>query len=62
MPRYRRLVQTAEDVATLQAELAHLRPDDWNTIALVLKIETGAPCSIFLDIIGAPPPASRLPS
>jgi pyruvate kinase len=33
-------VQSAEDVAELQAELARLRPDDWQEIALVLKIET----------------------
>ncbi|EGD58711.1 Pyruvate kinase [Novosphingobium nitrogenifigens DSM 19370] len=44
-------VQTAEDVATLQAELAHLRPDDWNTIALVLKIETARAVQHLPDII-----------
>lgn len=33
-------VQSAEDVRLLQAELARLRPDDWQALSLVLKIET----------------------
>lgn len=33
-------VQSAEDVALLQDELARLRPDDWQDMALILKIET----------------------
>jgi len=33
-------VQSAEDVAALQAALAALRPDDWRTLGVVLKIET----------------------
>ncbi|MBB5754386.1 pyruvate kinase [Prosthecomicrobium pneumaticum] len=33
-------VQSAEDVAALQAALADIRPKDWTRLALVLKIET----------------------
>ncbi|MBL9059655.1 MAG: pyruvate kinase, partial [Mangrovicoccus sp.] len=33
-------VQSAEDVAQLQDELARERPDDWRKLGLVLKIET----------------------
>ena len=33
-------VQCAEDVAALQAALAEARPDDWQRLGLVLKIET----------------------
>jgi pyruvate kinase len=33
-------VQSADDVAALQAALAAIRPDDWQTLSLVLKIET----------------------
>lgn len=33
-------VQTPEDVARLQAALAERRPDDWQTLGLVAKIET----------------------
>ena len=33
-------VQSADDVAALQAALAALRPEDWSTLCLVLKIET----------------------
>lgn len=33
-------VQTAEDVADLQAALAQERPDDWRELGLVLKVET----------------------
>jgi pyruvate kinase len=33
-------VQSAEDVALLQAELVHRRPKDWQRLSVVLKIET----------------------
>jgi pyruvate kinase len=33
-------VQSADDVAALQAALQRLRPNDWRRIALILKIET----------------------
>jgi pyruvate kinase len=33
-------VQSPEDVAVLQDELARLRPKDWQSLSLVLKIET----------------------
>jgi pyruvate kinase len=33
-------VQSAEDVALLQSALARLRPDDWQSLALILKVET----------------------
>jgi pyruvate kinase len=33
-------VQSVEDIELLQARLAEIRPDDWRTIPLVLKIET----------------------
>ena len=44
-------VQTAEDVAALQAVLAALRPDDWRTLGLVLKIETAQAVANLPDII-----------
>lgn len=33
-------VQTAEDVADLQAELDRIRPEDWQALGLILKVET----------------------
>jgi pyruvate kinase len=44
-------VQTAEDVAALQAALAALRPDDWRTLGLVLKIETAQAVANLPEII-----------
>ena len=44
-------MQNADDVAALQAELARLRPHDWDSMALVLKIETARAVSELPDII-----------
>jgi pyruvate kinase len=33
-------VQSASDVALLQAALAEHRPEDWRAMSLILKIET----------------------
>lgn len=44
-------VQSADDVAALQDALAAERPDDWNKIGLVLKIETQRAVRNLPDII-----------
>jgi pyruvate kinase len=44
-------VQRPEDVADLQAALAALRPDDWQRIGLVLKVETRAALRNLPDMI-----------
>jgi pyruvate kinase len=44
-------VQSAEDVALLQAALAAERPHDWQSLALILKIETGRAVRNLPDIV-----------
>jgi len=44
-------VQTPEDVEALQAALALLRPDDWQEIGLILKIETQRAVRNLPDLI-----------
>jgi pyruvate kinase len=44
-------VQSAADVALLQEALAAQRPDDWRTLALILKIETPRGVAALPDII-----------
>ena len=44
-------VQSADDVAQLQDELARLRPDDWRRLALVLKIETSKAIANLPDML-----------
>ena len=44
-------VQSAADVAMLQAALADHRPDDWRRIGLILKIETARAVSNLPDIL-----------
>ena len=44
-------VQSAADVAMLQEALAGLRPHDWRSIALILKIETARAVSNLPDMI-----------
>jgi len=44
-------VQSAADVAMLQDALAGLRPHDWRTITLILKIETARAVSNLPDMI-----------
>jgi pyruvate kinase len=44
-------VQEAEDVAALQAALEEERPDDWQNLGLVLKIETSRAVANLPDIL-----------
>jgi pyruvate kinase len=44
-------VQSVEDIELLQAALAEIRPDDWRTIPLVLKIETPRAVRNLPDLI-----------
>ncbi|HZV08275.1 MAG TPA: pyruvate kinase, partial [Novosphingobium sp.] len=44
-------VQEVADVELLQAELARLRPDDWQELALILKIETARAVHNLPDIL-----------
>jgi pyruvate kinase len=44
-------VQTAKDVRLLQAALAELRPDDWRSIGLILKIETARAVAELPELI-----------
>lgn len=44
-------VQSTDDVALLQAALAELRPDDWQDISLVLKIETARAVSNLPEMV-----------
>lgn len=44
-------VQSPDDVALLQEAIARHRPDDWQTIALMLKIETTKAVSNLPDIV-----------
>jgi pyruvate kinase len=46
-------VQSAEDVAMLQAALAEHRPDDWRQMGLVLKIETARAVRSLPEILVA---------
>ena len=44
-------VQSADDVGLLQAALAELRPNDWDTLSLILKIETAQAVRNLPEII-----------
>jgi pyruvate kinase len=44
-------VQSADDVALLQAALAELRPNDWEKLSLILKIETAHAVSNLPEIV-----------
>lgn len=44
-------VQSVADVETLQAALAERRPDDWQTLSLILKIETLKAVSNLPEIV-----------
>lgn len=44
-------VQSVEDIELLQARIAEIRPDDWRTIPLVLKIETPRAVRHLPDLI-----------
>jgi pyruvate kinase len=53
-------VQSAADVAALQDALARHRPDDWRSLALILKIETARAVRNLPEIIARA--ASRQPT
>jgi pyruvate kinase len=53
-------VQTAQDVADLQLALADLRPDDWQKLGLILKIETRLALKNLPDLMVAA--AARQPA